>query len=201
MATARRIEDASIEPLTVDQAAAWTGSSRSTEDLAQLEPLVRECRQLLEDHLKIALMSQRWELVLDQAEAGTVLELPRPPLLAAESLVSISGSTGEETAVDPTTYRVVYGRPGRVILLDGHSWPSDMARVAGLRVVFEAGHGSDAGMVPGPLVLATRELVQYYLRHRGTGVVQNTQQGGHIVVPPEVQRILARVRDYAWWGL
>jgi hypothetical protein len=56
-------------------------------------------------------------------------------------------------------------------------------------------------MVPGPLVLATRELVQYYLRHRGTGVIQNTQQGGHIVVPPEVQKILARVRDYAWWGL
>lgn len=101
---------------------------------------IRAAQREVERQTRRALTGGRWELALDRAPSGRVLELPRPPLRSVES-ITYTAPDGSEATLPPEAY-VVDTRPlvGRIVLAPGASWPALADVPAALRVVYDAGY-------------------------------------------------------------
>lgn len=86
-----------------------------------------------------AIVKQQWQASLECFPA--VIYLPKPPLLAVES-IKYFDTDGVEQTLDPASYQVSkIGIVGRIAPAPGLSWPSvQTGRFNGVNVVYQAGH-------------------------------------------------------------
>jgi len=94
-----------------------------------------------------ALRPQTWQLDLPAFPIGICgIELPLPPTISVASISYLEGTTGAETVLDPTQYRVIYGgsRGATIRLAIGlTAWPiAYFGEPDAVRVVFDAGYRS-----------------------------------------------------------
>lgn len=146
-----------VEPVSVSEAKAHLRVDISDDD-ALIGSLITAARTHVEQHLRRALVTQTWDLVLD-GFPGRELRLPLPPLASVTS-VTYTDDEGGAGSVDAGEYVVDTDRePGRVVLRSGGTWPAVTLRAAaGVRVRFVAGYGN-AAAVPGPIKQAILLLV------------------------------------------
>lgn len=105
-------------------------------------------RRQAEEYTGRALITQTLDLTLQGFPAGNLV-LPRPPLASVTS-IAYTKRDGTTATVSSADYLVDTKRePGRVVLKDGKSWPSDTLReVNGVVVRYVAGYGADPEDVP-----------------------------------------------------
>jgi len=146
-----------VEPVTRNEAKAHLRVDISDDDTL-IDGLITAARVHVEQHLKRALVTQTWDLVLD-GFPGREARLPLPPLASVTS-VTYTDDEGGAGSVDAGEYVVDTDRePGRVVLKSGGTWPAVTLReAAGVRVRFVAGYGN-AAAVPGPIKQAILLLV------------------------------------------
>ncbi len=72
---------------------------------------------------------------------GRTIKLPYPPLISVES-VKYTDTDGIEQTVDSDEYEVIiHQEPGYIALLDGESWPTDLAETEyPVRIEFKCGY-------------------------------------------------------------
>lgn len=88
-----------------------------------------------------ALVSQTWELVLDEFPANEI-EIPLPPLISITS-VKYDDVNGVEQTVDPANYYVdTVSTPGWIVPVSSFSWPSTLDAINTVRVRFVAGYAT-----------------------------------------------------------
>lgn len=94
-------------------------------------------------HLRRALMTQVWELYLDEFPAKEFIEIPKPPLQSVAS-IKYKNSSGVETTWAISNYIVdTKDTPGRIYLADGISWPSEpLYPVNAITIRFTCGYSS-----------------------------------------------------------
>jgi uncharacterized phiE125 gp8 family phage protein len=154
-----------VEPVTAAEAIAYC---KATPDLeaSLFELWIRGARQQVEEYLGRALLTQRWELTLDAFPAEPLV-LPRPPLVSVVSLTTYNPSN-VSAVCSSAVYQVDTSRePGRVALVSGQSWPSDLRTYSGVVWRFEAGYGSTRDTVPAPIVESVLALVAQRFSWRG----------------------------------
>ena len=95
-----------------------------------------------------------------------VLLVPNPPLVAVAAITYQDAITGQKMVLDPATYTVVPGRPGRIAPLPGSTWPATADQPGAVSIVYTAGYGPDATTVPPNLVAAIKLLVGHWYRNR-----------------------------------
>ena len=129
------------EPVTVEEARAHLRVDSTDED-AWLNAAIVAARQRAEAFLNRALVTQTWELWLDEWP-GRVLELPLPPLVSVTH-VKWYDRDGVEATVSSGDYVVdAVGTPGRVALKSASAWPAgELREVNGVVVRFVAGYGA-----------------------------------------------------------
>ena len=152
------------EPVSLTEAKAHMRID-SADDDSLIAALITAARQAAEAHMRRALVSQTWRLSLDRFPVapqpwwdglregadmpgdGSVIELPRPPLISVTS-VTVYDDANNATVAGVSIYYVdADSEPGRVVLRSGQTWPM-AGRVAGaVEVLFVAGYGA-AGAVP-----------------------------------------------------
>lgn len=76
-----------------------------------------------------------------------VLDLPRCPVAAVAGVYYLDQDDAEQT-LDPSTYRVLTGKPGRIQLRRGATWPTSPIQLDSIRVRFTAGHATTAETAP-----------------------------------------------------
>ena len=147
-----------VEPVSRDEAKAHLRVDLSDDDTL-IDSLITAARVHVEQHLRRALVTQTWDLVLDCFPAGREIRLPLPPLASVTS-ISYTDDGGGAGSVDAGEYVVDTDRePGRLVLKSGGTWPAVTLReVAGVRVRYVAGYGN-AAAVPGPIKQAILLLV------------------------------------------
>lgn len=176
-----------VEPLTVEEALAQLRVDFD-DDNAIIAGFISAAREMAEAHTWRAILTQTWDLSLDQFPASDRITLPRPPLQSVTG-VYYTPNGGTEQTFSAANYLVdTYGEPGAVVLKSGASWPGDtLQAVNGVRVRFVAGW-ANAEDVPRSLVQGVKLLLGHFYENR-EGIV--VSQGVNISeLPLGIQWVL-----------
>lgn len=160
---------AAEEPITLEAAKAHLRirGSDTTQDTYIESTLIPTARKVAEDFQHRAYISQTWDLYLDGFPSCGYIEIPRPPLQSVTSIV-YTLEDGSTATVDSASYAVdAVSEPGRIILKDGETWPSDALLVGpSVKVRFVAGYGAAGSSVPAEILRAIYLLIGHYMDNR-----------------------------------
>ncbi len=180
------------EPVTLTEAKLQIRQDGSDED-ALITGLIATVRSHVETITRRALITQTWELVLDQFPAEDEMEIPLPPLQSVTSLKYKDDAGVENTFALSNYYVDVDSLPGRLVLLTGITWPSTTLYAANaIRTRFVAGYAAAAN-VPAPIKQAILLLVGHYYENREAV----TELAGIQLLPMAVDSLLS---DYRVWS-
>lgn len=155
-----------IEPVTVEEARLALRQDIHDDDTL-VAGLISAARSYAENVLRRALITQTWELVLDDWPSGNTIALPRPPLQSVTSLKYTDEDAVEHTLASASYTVDTDSVPGRLVLKDDYAWPTDDLReAAAIRVRYVAGYGTEATDVPEMIRLAMRIFVGQLYENR-----------------------------------
>lgn len=136
-----------------------------------LERLISAARYQAEQETGRAFITQTWDLYLDAWPTGNSIEIPLPPLVSA----TVTYRLEDDAGYDNTFTDVVVdteSEPGRVVLLDGYTWPSgDLYTANPIKVTFTCGYGDDTTDVPEGIRSAVLLMVSDLYENRGDVVI------------------------------
>lgn len=137
-----------VEPISLTEAKLHCRVDVSDDDTL-ITSLIKTAREVVEGIARRALITQTWNLVLDEFPEGDEISIPRPPL---QSVVHIKykDQDGDESTFSSGDYIVnTDAEPGKVVLAYGASWPStSLYPTAAITVQFKAGFGDASTDVP-----------------------------------------------------
>ncbi len=154
----------SLEPMTLAEAKLHLRVDGTDED-DLITALIVAARRRAEHLLTRALITQTWELTLDEFPAADI-QLPKPGVLSIVS-VKYLDSAGVEQTVDSADYALDAATiPGWVLLASGASWPTTYDGANAVRVRFTCGYGPAASDVPADVVAWCKLQVGALYRNR-----------------------------------
>jgi uncharacterized phiE125 gp8 family phage protein len=161
-----KITDASVEPVTTADVETQLRLEPGTET-AYLQALITAARTEAENRMQRTLLSTTWRLLLDQFPDAIRLQMPR---IIGVQAVQYVDELGALQTLDPTLYSVDIGsEPGWIVPAWDQVWPSTREQINAVSVVYSAGYGNSAALVPAPIrqwiLLAVGEM--YNNRERG----------------------------------
>ncbi|HEY1118192.1 MAG TPA: head-tail connector protein [Acidimicrobiales bacterium] len=162
------VERPDVEPITPDEVKAHARILTDAED-ALIAKLIPAARRRAESRCNRSFAVQTYELTLDGFPSWRrPLELPRPPLVAVESVAYLATDGTLET-LDPSACRVVPGTPGLVAPAAGASWPATLETPGAVKVRYSAGWSAEE--LPEDARLALLMLVAHWYDRREPIVV------------------------------
>lgn len=172
---------ARVEPITLTEVKAHLKLGSSTSEDSLLELWIQAARVYFEETTGRQIINATWEYALDAVPAWSVIELPRPPLFAVESVLYDDGD-GTEQTLSSGSYTVnksgiFDGSPssgvldpycgcGSIELVSGTTWPTTSGLSRSLRIRRTCGYGETADEVPGLIKAALLFLVAHFWRNR-----------------------------------
>jgi uncharacterized phiE125 gp8 family phage protein len=140
----RRTAAPAVEPVTLAEAKAHCRVDASADDTL-IQNLVTTARELVEDYIDRALVTQRLVMKID--EFGSEIELPRPPMASSGTVTAVTITytiaDGSTTTLAASEYRVDRdAQPGRIRTLYNGSWPSGLLDANAVTVTWWAGYGA-----------------------------------------------------------
>lgn len=160
----RLVTEPTEEPVTVDEAKDWLRITDESEDYL-IASLIVAARQYAETFLQRAIVSQTWELGLDDFPSNGVIKLPFPNLISVSSVKYYDDTNVQQTLSSDNYLVITNSLPGQVELKYGFVWPSTYTRSNAVLVEFVAGYG-DSSLVPDGLKTAILSLVAHYFENR-----------------------------------
>lgn len=195
-----RIIDATVEPVTVEQAKSHCRVLIDDDD-ALFAIYIKAAREYCEQVTGRSFLQQTWRLSLEmfpRVNWTTIppgseqtfyscipywrtpyILLPRPKLIGVVSVTYLD-LTGTRQTLDPSQYDVDFdAEPATISPAPGSYWPAALWRKGSIQITYTSGYGSDPTAVPAPLQLAILMLVGHWYENReatvlpdsGTGVV------------------------------
>lgn len=152
-----------MEPVTLAQAKAHLRVDTMEEDIL-ISSLILTSRLHIEAALGLALITQTWQLTLNDWPKGNAIPLPLHPVSAVVAVRTIDAG-GTVTTLAPSAAILDQGPPARVVNTS-QLWPSVPAAANGIAVTFTAGFGPAAEDVPQPVRQALLLLVAHWYEHR-----------------------------------
>lgn len=158
-------------------------------DTALVDALVAAATEWAEGHCERVFVRRDFLYTAAAFPCGDTIVLPKPPLIAVDSVESYIGGT--LTELDAENYHVITDRiAGMVVLANGRQWPSADTRPDAVQVAFSSGYGDTADAVPAAIKQAILLLVGHLYENRETTI------SGTIItsVPFGVEALLAPFR-------
>jgi uncharacterized phiE125 gp8 family phage protein len=180
-----------VEPVTLTEAKLHCRVDASTDDTL-ITSLITAARQMVEEITRRVLITQTWDLKLDDWPCAPVLEIPLPPLQSVTSVSYKDSAAATKTLASGNYTVATSGIYGRIVLLEGVSWPSVTLYAAeSISVRFVAGYGL-AVSVPQSIKVAILLLVGHYYENREA--VLMPMGGSMVQLPIGVQSLLTPYR-------
>lgn len=185
-----------VEPATTSEAKSHLRVDISDDDTL-IDNLVTAMRDHVETITRRALITQTWDYVLDAFPQDDELVLPLPPLQSVTS-VKYTDTDDNESTFSSDNYRVdTDSEPGRIVLKNGYTWPSDTLKsVGGVVVRFVAGYGDAASDVPQAIIQALLLMVGHLYENREAA--QFVAGGNVQVLPMGIEMLLWPYRVLRW---
>ncbi len=154
-----------VDVVTLAEAKAFMNVTFADDD-SLIQSQIDVATKWLEDKTRRAFINQTWTLTFDEELLQDWFELPRPSLQDVTKIETFiddgTGATFDLTKIVISKNRMV----GRVTLINGNTWPTDLRNVEAFVVTFIAGYGALATDVPEPLHEAILRFVDELYQHR-----------------------------------
>lgn len=158
------------EPVTLSEAKAHAVVLHTADDTL-ITSLIIAAREEVENLLNRSLLTQTWELILDQFLDGESIELPMASPLASVTSVEYYDENNSTQSLATSVWSAdTFAEPGRVHLNDGESWPETFVRFDAVKVTYVAGWSS-AASVPESIKLWIKARVSSLYEQRESLVV------------------------------
>jgi len=139
-----------IEPISLDDLKLFARIDGDTED-ALLQSLITSARSFAENYLNRSLIEQTLIAKMDFWPCEAVA-LPRSPLISITSVQTLDEDDTATTYSSDNYYLDLYSEPGKIILKNGVSAPTNTDRTyGGFKITYKAGYGAAASNVPKPI--------------------------------------------------
>ena len=174
------------EPVTLEDAQDHLGASGDT---LLIEAQIVAARQAAEAFTRRAFTTHTLELVLDAFPRGrrgrapwwldtafsfaNAVELPRPPLVSVDSIVTLDYDGNQSTISDSLYFVNTRSEPGSIVPRQLQSWPTNVLPEAGVVITFTAGYGAPAD-VPQAIKQAILLEVAAMYNHRDPSIESET---------------------------
>ena len=136
-----------IEPITVDEVKIF-GRIDGTEEDTMIEGFIEAVREASENYLGRALISQTITLKMD-FWPGEIIDLPRPPLISITAVETLDEDDTATTYSSCNYYTLTEVSPGKLVLKQAVTWPSNTERdYGGYQIRYAAGYGTNRSDVP-----------------------------------------------------
>lgn len=159
-----------VEPVSLADAKAHCRVDSQADD-ALIANLIATARELVEDYIDRALVTQQLVMKFDQFDSE--VELPRPPMASSGTVTAVTITytiaDGSTATLPATEYRVDRdSQPGRIRTLYNGSWPSHLLDANAITVTWWAGYGA-ASDVPQRVKSAMLMTILELYEKRGDG--------------------------------
>jgi hypothetical protein len=174
----------SATPITLAEAKSFLRIDTSDED-ALINTLIGAARDFAEEYTGRTLINTTYKLSLDGFIEDQVpikeglyqapymnfykryIPLARPPLSSVTSVKTFTDDDTESTFASSKYYVDTQRNPGRIVLRDGETWPTDLRVANAIEITYVAGYGSATSDVPQAIKVGMREHITYLYEHRG----------------------------------
>lgn len=177
------------EPVTASELRSHLRTDATELPDSEANALIAEARQMIEDEIGLAFITQSWRLSLDRWPGGaeawwdgvrqtaiselyapnamTSVSLPRWPLVSITSVTVFDEDSNSQAVTVANTFDVdLYQVPGRMTLKRGSTWPIALRANNAIQIVYVAGY-ANAAAVPAPLKRAVKDLGAFLYTNRG----------------------------------
>lgn len=177
------------EPVTASELRSHLRADSTELPDADANALIAEARQMIEDQIGLAFISQSWRLSIDRWPGGaeawwdgvrqmaiselyapnymTSVTLPRWPLVSITSVTVFDEDSNSQAVTVANTFDVdTYQVPGRLTLKRGATWPIALRANNAIQIVYVAGY-ANAAAVPAPMKRALKQLAAFLYTNRG----------------------------------
>jgi uncharacterized phiE125 gp8 family phage protein len=128
--------------------------------------LITTARLTIEHLAGLALISQRWAVLLDSWPEAPAIELPVAPVASIDAL-RVYDEEGSASLVAPEQYFAdLASRPARLMRSDTSAWPAPGRVANGIEIELTAGFGALPNDVPETLRWAVLMLVGHWFENR-----------------------------------
>lgn len=184
------VEPPLVEPVSLSDAKAHMRVDGSDEDQL-IGALITAARLLVERSAGLALITQKWSVLLDAWPDGQVIELPLAPVRSVDAL-KVYAEDDVSTLIDPAQYYAdLASRPARLVRRSGVHWAPPGRMANGIGIDLTAGYGAAAGDVPETLRRAILLLSAHWFENRAA-----VDEGAVLrEAPLAVQALLAPYRS------
>lgn len=155
-------------PLDLDAAKAYLRIEQDDED-DLIRDMIAAATEVAAQKTGRSLGVTSWELRLDYLPGGwgafgqgcpASIELPRPPLIAVDS-ITYDDQNGTIRTLDPSTYVVIPGSPGRLAPAYGTFFPFSRPQVGSVAIRYRAGSVDTPRSVIQAIHLITAHLYEH----------------------------------------
>lgn len=162
--TLTRITAPVLDPVTQSEIYRHLRLVEDATEKAYADAVAEVAREYVEQYSGTALLTQTWELTLDEWWSG-VLELPYPPLQSVSSIKYID-SDGVEQTLSASAYSVTTGDPvGYVQFAADTTVPVARAEAGAIRIRFVSGYTAAAD-IPASLRQAVLLMTAQWFENR-----------------------------------
>jgi uncharacterized phiE125 gp8 family phage protein len=177
------------EPVTASELRSHLRADSTELPDADANALIAEARQMIEDLIGLAFISQSWRLSLDRWPGGaeawwdgvrqmaiselyapnymTSVMLPRWPLASITSVTVFDEDSNSQAVTVANTFDVdTYQVPGRLTLKRGSTWPIALRANDAIQIIYVSGY-ANAAAVPAPMKRALKQLAAFLYTNRG----------------------------------
>ena len=161
----RLVTGPTIEPVSLAEIRAHCRVDESADD-GLLAGYILAARAYLEATTGLSLVSQTWEMTLEEWPDEDCIELPRQPVQSITSIQYYDTANTLQT-LGAGVYEIDVNRfPAEIELTEGSTWPATYDRQAAILVRFVAGYGSAPGSIPEPIRQAILLMVGHFYANR-----------------------------------
>ncbi|MDX2027696.1 MAG: head-tail connector protein [Alphaproteobacteria bacterium] len=184
-----------VEPVELI-AARVHGRIDTDADDALISLLIIAARQWVEAYTGRALITQTWQLWLDNwPSSGEGVTLPRPPLASVSNITFYDESDAGTVWAAANYFVDTIREPGRVVLRSSAAYPTPSRAANGMKIEYVAGYGASGSAVPEQIKTAIRQLVAHWYEHRGEASMATPSRSASVLpVPMVIQALLEPYR-------
>lgn len=181
------------EPVSTAEQKAHMRVTGSGEDTL-IDTYVSTARQMVEEWAGRAFIDTTFALHLDKFPAKAELQLPRAPLSSVSNIQYVD-TAGDTQTFSSASYHVdTDAKPGRIVLDQDDSWPSDVdQRPGAVTINYVSGYGAASTDVPLKWVSAVKILAAHFYCNREAMTAVRLEH-----VPMSVQAIINT--DRVWYA-
>lgn len=178
-------------PVTVSQVKEFARIDADYEDDI-IETFIDAVVKNIEMYLGRALVERTYTLIMDEWNVRD-LYLPFPPLISVTSISTLDEDNTETTYSSDYYYVITESIPGRIVIKQGYTEPTNTQRDAGgFKIVYKAGYG-DSDNVPKIIKTAIMQWVTYVYENRSM-TEENDLLNKYNEPPNDVKKMIQQFR-------